>query len=201
MNNGNLVAVSNLVEKNNNPIERKTFNTMGTAGSIAFGFFVGATLFRPPVGKDIVSLNNLKQPECIQCINLDMQKEVVGLCTNRSIDLLKIRNLNKINKMSLFAENWNGSGGMKFSDKSIYLFEEIIKTLYKQPDIAPTGRNSLLMQYALDDKSLLAFEVSEKRAEKVYVPKGDYSLAQTEVYTENIIQQINESVELFYGIR
>ena len=45
--------------------------------------------------------------------------------------------------MSLFAENWNGSGGKKFSDKSIYLFEEIIKTLYKKPDIAPTGRNSL----------------------------------------------------------
>lgn len=71
--------------------------------------------------------------------------------------------------------------------------------LIKQPQIAPTGRNSLLLQYELDDKSLLAFEVGEKRTEKVYIPQGDYSLVQTDSFSEHIGERINECVECFYG--
>ena len=59
----------------------------------------------------------------------------------------------------------------------------------------------LLLQYELDDKSLLAFEVSENHTEKVYVPKGDYSMAQMDTFTENVEQRIKESVKFFYEIR
>lgn len=120
---------------------------------------------------------------------------------NKTIDLMRVENLNKINKMSLFDDNWNGTGGKTFSFHAISFFKTIIETLIKQPEIAPTGRNSLLMQYVLDDKSLLAFEVSENKAEKVYIPRGDYSIAQMEEFTENIVQRIKESVEIFYGLR
>ena len=57
------------------------------------------------------------------------------------------------------------------------------------------------MQYELDDKSLLAFEVSEDRTEKVYIPEGDYSMAQTDIFTKNVEQKIKESVEEFYGFK
>ena len=103
--------------------------------------------------------------------------------------------------MALFDYDWNGTGGSAFSQNAIALFESIIEMLDKQPQIAPTGRNSLLLQYELDDKSLLAFEVSENRTEKVYIPKGNYAMVQMDTFTENIGQRIKESVELFYGVR
>lgn len=161
-------------------------------------FFNGQLLANNPI---IVSEYASTRPSYIQYINLNQEKGFVGLYTNNAIDLMKIENLNKIKKMALFDDDWNGTGGSAFSAGAISLFEATIKMLARQPQIAPTGRNSLLMQYELDDKSLIAFEVSERKTEKVYIPKGDYSLAQMEVFTENIGQQINESVERFYGLR
>lgn len=48
---------------------------------------------------------------------------------------------------------------------------------------------------------MLAFELSEDKAEKVYIPMGDYSLVQTEEITEDIGKRIKENVEKFYGLR
>lgn len=119
---------------------------------------------------------------------------------DKTIDLMKVGNLNKIEKMAAFDDDWNGTGGSIFSKKAIKLFKMIIEMLEKQPEIAPTGRNSLLMQYELDDKSLLVFEVSEEKTEKVYIPKGDYFMAQMELFTENTGYRIKECVEKFYGL-
>lgn len=129
---------------------------------------------------------------------LEAGKGFVGLYTNNAIDMMKVENISKIRKMTLFNEDWNGTGGRAFSSNALALFESIIEMVDKQPQIAPTGRNSLLMQYELDDKSLLAFEVSENRTEKVWVPKGNYAMAQIEIFTENLGQQIKESVKLFW---
>ena len=90
---------------------------------------------------------------------------------------------------------------MPFSSKVISFFRSVIEILDKQPQIAPTGRNSLLMQYELEDNSVLAFEVCESRVEKVFVPKGDYSKAEAETFTNNMEQRIKESVTLFYESR
>ena len=128
-------------------------------------------------------------------------KGFAGLYTKNAMDLMKVENISKLKRMALFNENWNGAGGRAFSENAIALFESIIKILDKQPQIVPTGRNSLLMQYELDDKSLLAFEVRENQTEKVYIPKGNNAKVQIEIFTENVGHQINESVKLFYGIR
>lgn len=201
MNNGNLFFVSNLSEKSSNHIEKKAYSKVGAASSIAFIVFIGSTALRYPIEREVVSGYDMIRPSYIQYINLDQEKGYVGLYTNKAIDLMKVENLNKIRKMALFDDDWNGTGGSSFSKGAINFFEVIINALEKQPQIAPTGRNSLLMQYELDDKSLLAFEVSERRTEEVFIPKGDYSLAQMEVFTENVSQQINESVERFYGLK
>lgn len=60
---------------------------------------------------------------------------------------MKVENLNKIMKMSRFEDDWNGTGGKAFSPNAIFLFSMVIEMLEKQPEIAPTGRNSLLLQY------------------------------------------------------
>lgn len=111
---------------------------------------------------------------------------------------MKNKNLNKIKKISLFEDNWNGTGAEKFTESAICYFKTIIKKLKRQPEITPTGRNSLLMQYKLNDHSLLAFEISENKTEKVYIPKGNFQKAKAETFYKDIIHKIEESVDLFY---
>lgn len=127
--------------------------------------------------------------------------ETVAVDINETGDLMKIKNLNKIENMALFEEDWNGTGGRKFTTKAISIFKDVIEALEHQPEIAPTGRNSLYMEYEFTDNSVLAFEVAETFTEKVYVPKGDFSLATVERYTQNIIENIVLSVRGIYEQR
>ena len=60
---------------------------------------------------------------------------------------MKVENLNKITKMSRFEDDWNGTGGQAFSPNASSLFSMVSDMLEKQPEMAPTGRNSLLLQY------------------------------------------------------
>ncbi|HJC48534.1 MAG TPA: hypothetical protein IAA04_10825 [Candidatus Lachnoclostridium pullistercoris] len=196
-----LIALPNPVKTINNNAEKKVYNKTSSISSAVCILFAGAMMLKGPVREGFISDADYAEPSYIQCINLNQKRDLLNLESNRVIDLLKIENLRKIKNMSLFEENWNGTGGSAFSEKSIALFENIIEMLEIQPQIAPTGRNSLLMQYELDDKSLLAFEVSEDRTEKVYIPEGDYSMAQTDIFTKNVEQKIKESVEEFYGFK
>lgn len=113
-------------------------------------------------------------------------------------ELTKCLNLDKISKMAAFQPDWNGTGGLAFTDSAINLFRNIIEHIDKQPQIAPTGRNSLLLQYELADKSMLAFDVKENSVDSVYVPQGDFDAAQCETYKDDFIPKIAERVERFY---
>lgn len=177
-----------------------TYNKTGVRNTSVAVLFAGVFLLQGLNTKNIIAECNYENPSYIQCKNLNQEMGFSGL-DNKVIDLMKIENLNKIDKISGFKEDWNGNGGKAFQKNTIIFLKEIINTLDKQPQIAPTGRNSLLMQYELDDKSLLAFEVNEKRAEKVYVPKGDYAKAEVDIYTENIGKKMKESVAHFYGFK
>ena len=60
---------------------------------------------------------------------------------------LKHENLEKIEKISHFDYGWNGNGGLKFTREAIDAFRRIIDGLNRQPKIAPTGRNSLFINF------------------------------------------------------
>lgn len=178
--------------------------TVNKGKNIAFSIFLGASLLATPCGdisRDIPVISNYSPVACISYVSINSNSEVDLLNSSYFIDLLKIDNLKKIECMSVFHENWNGVGGQAFSTASINIFREIIENVCKQPNIAPTGRNSLLLQYESDDHSMLAFEVREKRIEMVHVPMGDYSSATCEVFTDDYIQQINSQVAKFYGLK
>ncbi len=109
-------------------------------------------------------------------------------------------NIHKIEQMALFENDWNGNGGEKFTPEAIAYFRNIIQKLDKQPDIAPTGRNSLFIQYELNN-NILAFEIAVDKTEKVYVPNEDYSHAQVEQFSTDVISKIQDSVKNFYEQR
>lgn len=130
------------------------------------------------------------------------EKIETPVLTNVEImDVIKMENLNKIENMKKFEYNWNGNGGLPFSAESLLLFQDLIQNVIKQPEIAPTGRESLLVQYELDDKSYLGFEIFKDKATKVLIPQRDYFKAIEEEVTENIVDFVNKNVENFYGQR
>ena len=55
------------------------------------------------------------------------------------------------------------------------------------------------MYYELANGSRLIFEVSENKAEKVYIPNGDYAKANIQIYVGNVSFKITEAVKNFYG--
>lgn len=65
-------------------------------------------------------------------------------------EITKSENLKKIDALSKLKPGWNGSDGMPFSMDSIRVFKNVINALHMQPQIAPTGRNSLFMRFTPD---------------------------------------------------
>lgn len=114
-------------------------------------------------------------------------------------DILREKNLESIEHMASFERNWNGAGALAFTDDALDLFKKVVRSLSRQPEIAPTGRNSLYLQYAKDDGSILAFEVSLEGFEMVQITKGDFEHANPLHLSVDDFSDLNERVESFYG--
>lgn len=181
-------------------------SNIGSIQSLGLSFIVIGTAIGAAVISPIVYTNNSNSQWHVDCTSYgalpynsfekDYGLKLDG--TGEVIDLLQQSNLDKIQKMSEFEVDWDGYGATPFTDASIALFRDVITHLNQQPLIAPTGRNSLYMQYSKDNKSVLAFELGENSLEKVYVPNGDFSRAESKTFKSNYYKVINESVESFY---
>ena len=96
-------------------------------------------------------------------------------------------------------ENWNGYGAKAFSQKLIEKCKGIIYDLEVQPNIFPTGRQSVQFQYELEDRSYLEFEIFEENVSCLEVPQRIYSNARTFEFPISEAQRIKEIVKGFYG--
>ena len=119
MNGEILITSSNLVVQTNNCSEKKTYDRIKTASSIASAFFVGTIVLSHSVGGTVVPECNFIGSSCIRYIDVQQEKGMADLYTNKAIDLMKIENLNKIRKISFFEDDWNGTGGSAFSPNAI----------------------------------------------------------------------------------
>ncbi len=195
--NGITGAYIDLPNKTTSSHSKHTAKPNDVCKNAVFTVCLGASLLVAPNSSDAVGLSHM--PSYDPYIRVSCISSSNNYSASDCYDLLMFKNLEKLECMRKFSKNWNGTGGERFLDQNIDFFEDIIKNVSKQPDIAPTGRNSLYMQYVLNDNSLLAFEVRNNSVEKLLVPKGDYELAETQVYMKNFIEEINRSVGLFYG--
>ena len=185
-------------------LESKMSRNSNIGKTIAFSLFAGSALLSVPftvLSGSTSHVNDYFPSAHIECIDSERGREASYLSNSLFFNLSKIENLDKLEYMSRFQADWNGTGGLAFSSTAIGFFREIISNLKNQPQIAPTGRNSLLLQYELGDRSLLAFEVREDRVEMVLIPKGNYSLATSKIFTDNYVQQIDTQVACFYGLK
>lgn len=63
----------------------------------------------------------------------------------RNTELLK--NYQTLNEIEQLEDNWNGNGASKFSKELLDTVRSIIENLFRQPEIYPSSRNSIQLEY------------------------------------------------------
>lgn len=84
-------------------------------------------------------------------------------------------NFHKLYSYLELPTGWNGYNGRKFSKKTIDRTLSILKNLRLQPQIFPTGRGSVQLEYHFDDDNLVEMEVSSDGITAYWVIRGDES--------------------------
>lgn len=86
-------------------------------------------------------------------------------------------NLAKLDDISNLKYNWNGYNAKPIPKEIIVKTKEILTNLPYQPFIAPTGRETIQIEFELEDKSYLEFEIFTDNITILYVPQRDYKKA------------------------
>lgn len=66
-----------------------------------------------------------------------------------------------LNSIQLLERNWNDNEAEPFSDDLISKTKEILPSLEVQPQIFPTARNSIQLEYEKENNDYLEFEIYE----------------------------------------
>ena len=114
-------------------------------------------------------------------------------------DRAKRKNLERLYDIAQLGDNWDGYGNGSISEKVVLTAEKLIRTVPRQPEIYPTGRNSIQLQYELPDTSYLEFEIFEEKIVCMEVPERIYSRASFQILEETDTVKIGQIVEGFYA--
>ena len=109
------------------------------------------------------------------------------------------RNLEIVKEIAYLTKDWDGYGAEMFSEALIQKCRNILRCLKFQPQIFPTGRQSIQFQYELEDRSYLEFEIFEEKTIYLLVPKRIYSNAETAELSSDEEARIKEMTDSFYG--
>lgn len=124
----------------------------------------------------------------------DMRTIVISNSCTRSGNSFTIRdkltvNLERLEDIARLDFDWNGYGAKPFNRTLIADVRNIISYLSEQPEIFPTGRNSIQLEYHLPDESYLEFEIFEGKVMGMQVSGTDYDNAQFwELATDDVVQ-------------
>ena len=106
-------------------------------------------------------------------------------------------NLKRLSDIRCLEKNWNGYGAEPIGKTIIDKAEYIIKNICIQPQLFPTGRNSIQLQYEREDKSYLEFEIFADKIVCMQVPKKDYEKASFKELNDADIKMINQIIKQF----
>ena len=118
---------------------------------------------------------------------------------NTAINSEQLNNLDRLSNIKELKKDWDGYGSSAISDAVIERAKKFIECIVIQPLMFPTGRDSIQMQYELNDKSYLEFEIYRTKVMSMFVPKRKYEEAVFEEFTDIEIDQFNQMVKEFYG--
>ena len=137
------------------------------------------------------------------CIEQKTQQEISDALSrawreNAAKDKLT-RNLERLNDIAKLESDWNGYGAAPFTQELIAEARKIIMNLTEQPDLSPTGRKSIQLEYELPDKSYLEFEIFEDKIVAMQVYGIDYDNAQFWDLSPDDVTQVRDIVNKFFN--
>lgn len=105
-------------------------------------------------------------------------------------------NLKRLNDILSLEADWNGYGGSPISSTIVDAATEIVKQLQVQPEIFPTGRATVQIEYNSDDRSYFEAELYENAAGILVVPYHNMSKAETKnVPIETVVEEVKAFLE------
>ena len=134
-----------------------------------------------------------RRPKYAGYITIPLQASVSGISTAAEASLERLKEIGDL------PEDWNGYGAGRFTGRLIDKCGSIVSVLERQPEIFPTGRRSIQLQYTKADNSYLEFEVFEDRTLCLLVPQRIYTRAKESEIVDGETRRICEIVEEFYG--
>lgn len=100
------------------------------------------------------------------------------------------RNLDRLENIAQLEDDWDGYGAKSFSTTVIATVRNIISYLKEQPEIFPTGRGSVQLEYHMPDYSYLELEVFDDKVVVMQILNSDYDNAQFWELPSNEITKI-----------
>ena len=122
---------------------------------------------------------------------------VTSYATNLKKEHIKQHNLEKLNTIRSFRDNWNGNGAPSFPTELINKVENLILSLSIQPEIFPTALCTIQLEYDNSRRDHMEIEIGLDENAEVFTvlfngeEKSDLIPATAET--------INELAESFYG--
>ena len=93
-------------------------------------------------------------------------------------------------------DGWNGYGAKKIPADICDIAEEIVTHLSVQPEIFPTARRTIHMEYNFDNNNYLEFEIFEDDVCATFVPDHDYyNKAKFEGFNVNDYEGLNAMIK------
>ena len=136
---------------------------------------------------EIIS-NNLKES--------DLSIKTKQIFNTRNIDLCKVQSHETLNKIFSLKDNWNLYGAKHFSIDLIDFVKKLVDKLDSQPDIYPTARDSIQLEYEKSGKYYLEFEIFSSTNIKMFLVLEDCNQQITKKITE---KELIEIVKAYYG--
>ena len=105
----------------------------------------------------------------------------------------RVKNLDILQKISELEYNWDECGSDCFRPNLIKKVVRLIGNISIQPDIVPTGRNSIQFEYFFRDDEYLEFEIFEDRILALHM-NGETVSFEGEVKEETLFEMIDRYV-------
>ena len=105
-------------------------------------------------------------------------------------------NLTRLEEFRMLEKDWNGYGAEPIPFAAIDRVISIIKRLSVQPEIFPTGRETIQLEWDMNDGDYLEFEIGTDTIGMLFVPERNYHApTERETITEH---ELFEAAEQFF---